>query len=539
MDKELFRKSMVFVVMILFLGVSVFSAASTNLGNYDVSSMEEFNCRKPALLNDLNDPRFLFDCLLKKPANVAFYDNVDNIGYSVQQTRDDGYIITGWIGYLNWDNPFPHILYNTLLIKTDVNGNKEWCKTFEFMNISAGASVLQTEDNGYIVGGFASSFDNSYALLLKTDINGNEEWCKTFDGLGLALGFMVQSTTDKGYILTGATSSSTDSNISYALLLKTDEYGNEEWCKTFEFMNVSMGYSVQQTEDNGYIITGITGDFNSSSYSTKLLLLKTDEYGNEEWSKTFVLKDNNIGHSVQQTADGGYIITGVAVSYENYQYSLLLLKTDEYGNEEWRSKTYDNTYGYSVLQTKDNGYIVGGCISSHALLLKTDEYGNEEWIKTFDGLGFAGGTMVQSTTDKGYILTGATTSLVNPHFSYVLLLKTDGYGNEEWCKNFAGDIPSTELEIEIVGKIIIVRNIGDEDAYDVRINVDISGFILIGKHVESAVDRLPVGEEIFVEMPFMLGFGPIEITATASAYNAASVSDTANGFILLFFLILT
>ena len=109
---------------------------------------------------------------------------------------------------------------------------------------------------------------------------------------------------------------------------------------------------------------------------------------------------------------------------------------------------------------------------------------------------------------------------------------------ETGCKNLAGDIPSTELEIEIGKGGIIVRNIGDEDAYDVRINVYISGFILIDKHVESAVDKLPVSKEIVVEMPFMLGFGPIEITATADAYNAEAVSSTVNGFILLFFLII-
>ena len=548
MNKNLFRKGMVLGVMILFLGVSAFSAASTNLGNYSDSSIEEIKYGKTALLNNLNDPRFTFDCLLKMPVNTPSYDNVIyNVGYSTQQTRDEGYILTGLTGEFNWGDPFPYMSYDILLIKTDVNGNEEWSKTFEFMNISVGYSVQQTEDNGYIVGGSTLSLDNSYALLLKTDEYGNEEWSKTFDGLGSASGTMVQLTTDKGYILTGAARSLTNTNISYVFLLKTDKYGNEEWSKTFEFMNISGGYYVQQTADEGYIITGVTGDLNSSNYSSRfnyeLLLLKTDKYGNEEWSKTFVFEDNSMGYSVLETADGGYIVTGNVISYENFQFNLFLLKTDKYGNEEW-SKTYDDMMGYSVQQTEDNGYIVGGSTSSfdnsYALLLKTDEYGNEEWSKTFDGLGLASGTMVRFTIDNGYIMTGITASLANPNFLYVLLLKTDENGDEEWYKNLAGDISSTELEIEIGKGGIIVRNIGEEDAYDVKINVDITGLIIIGKHSEYAVDILPAGEEMIVEMSsFMLGLGPIEITATADAYNAETVSDSANGFLMLCFLILT
>jgi hypothetical protein len=549
MDKKLFRKSMVFAVMILFFGVSVFSAASIDLDNYDNSSIGEIKYGKTALLNNLNDPRFPFDCSLKMPVNMLSYNNVlYNAGYAVQQTQDEGYILTGFTGELSWDNPFPYIFYDILLIKTDVNGNKEWSKTFGFMNISMGYSVLETVDNGYIIGGSSSSsFNDSYALLLKTDEYGNEEWCKIFDGLGLASGTSVRLTKDNGYIMTGATHSKTNSNISYVLLLKTDEYGNEEWSKTFGFMNISGGYHVQQTADEGYIITGVTGDLNSSNYSSSFnyesLLLKTDKYGNEEWSKTFVFEDVSMGYSVLETVDGGYIITGNGISYQNFQFNLFLLKTDKYGNEEW-SKTYDNNMmGYSVLETDDNGYIVGGSKSSfsnsYALLLKTDKYGNEEWSKTFDGLGLASGTMVRFTIDNGYIMTGITASLANPNFLFALLLKIDENGNEEWSKNLAA--PSTELEIEIGKGGIIVRNIGDEAAYDVRINVDITGCILIGKHVESAVNKLPAGEEIIVGMPslFMLGFGPIEITATASAYNAEAVSDTVKGFILLFFLILS
>jgi len=544
--RKLYRKSIVFTVIILFCMVGIISTASINLSDYGTHSMEKINYSRPVLFNPLKNPRFLFDYLPKRPANMDCYTDVMyNTGYSTQQTRDEGYILTGFTGELDWDH-FPYMSYDVLLIKTDVNGNEEWSKTFEFMNISVGYSVQQTGYNGYIVGGSTSFINNSYALLLKTDSNGNEEWSKTFDGLGLASGTSVQLTKDSGYIITGATQSVTNTNISYVFLLKTDENGNEKWCETFEFKNISCGYYVQQTADEGYIITGVTGDLNSSNYSSRidyeLLLLKTDKYGNEEWSKTFVFEDINIGYSVLETDDSGYIITGNGISHQNFQLSLFLLKTDKYGNEEW-SKTYDNMMGYSVLESDDNGYVVGGSTSfsnSYALLLKTDKHGNEEWSKTYDGLDSASGTTASFTIDNGYIMTGITASYANPNFMYALLLKIDENGDEEWCKNLASAIISTELEIEICKSGIIIRNIGEEDAYDVNVDVDITGFIFVGKHVESNVEILQAGEEMIVEISsFMLGFGPIEITATADAYNAEIVSDTKNGFLMLFFLILT
>ena len=70
--------------------------------------------------------------------------------------------------------------------------------------------------------------------------------------------------------------------------------------------------------DGGFIVMG------------KGFLLKTDGQGNEEWRKTFGGGDS---YSVQQTVDGGFIVTGEV--YDD-DYVVLLLKTDGQGNEEWR-----------------------------------------------------------------------------------------------------------------------------------------------------------------------------------------------------------
>ena len=213
-------------------------------------------------------------------------------GHSVQQTTDDGYVITTAHGSL---------------IKTDSNGNVEWTKTFGG-SCNCGNSVQQTSDGGYVIGGGGSD-----VCLIKTDSNGNEEWNKTFGGSDKDEGYSVQQTTDGGYVIAGYTSSYGDGYDADIWLIKTDSNGNEEWNKTFGGWYKDGGISGQQTTDQGYIIAGVTQLCSTCQYD--ILLIKTDSNGNEEWNKTFGGSNMDFGSSVQQTTDGGYIIAGYTMSY--------------------------------------------------------------------------------------------------------------------------------------------------------------------------------------------------------------------------------
>ena len=83
-----------------------------------------------------------------------------------------------------------------------------------------------------------------------------EEWNKTFGGFGYDVGWSVQQTTDGGYIITGSTNSY--GTIEDVWLIKADSRGNKEWSRAFGGLNFDVGNSVQQTNDGGYIITGVT-----------------------------------------------------------------------------------------------------------------------------------------------------------------------------------------------------------------------------------------------------------------------------------------
>ena len=289
-------------------------------------------------------------------------------GYSVKQTSDGGYIICGDAANNNND---------ILLIKTNAVGDTLWTKTHgSIIDGDIGRDVCQTIDGGYIIVGYTGSLGGPNGAdqdlyLVKTDGNGDSLWTKTFGGTSWDYGISVKQTTDGGYIMTGFTWSFAITTGHDVWLIKTDSIGNTSWTKTY---GSGMGNSVQQTNDGGYIICGNNSD---------VLLIKTDENGNEQWSKNFGGIEYDSGESVQQTTDGGYIVCGMTGSFGDTLGDVWLLKTDYQGDTLWTQTFGGIGYekGYSVQQTTDGGYIISGETSSNVqsvdvYLIKTDGNGN-------------------------------------------------------------------------------------------------------------------------------------------------------------------
>lgn len=397
----------------------------------------------------------------------------------------------------------------------------EWNKTFgEADNDEAALSVAQTEYGGYIVAGkqfsgYGTGVEEK-ALLIKTDANGNKEWIRTFgEGSGVS---SVQQTRDKGYILTGYTTSSERGDIDI-WLLKTDENGNSIWNKTFGEKGYDIGVSGQLTKDGGYILTGIITRERvdpEPSYSTgdyDILLIKTDENGNQQWNRTFGGKKNEVPDSLMQTSDGGFIIAAWTESYGNKSINGWLIKTDINGLEQW-NKVLDENYPTSVQQTEDNGYIIAGYStfdlyimrlslyeSRDAWLIKTDGNGNTEWKKTFSGyMPYS----VRQTKDNGYIVAGES----YPSFwkgQYIWrtngawVLRTNEKGEELWSL-LPGDtnyIASSILQTED-GSYVLA---GSTESYAMGRKSD----AWLMKLREVPQTEKSVGFEIILAMAMLLG----------------------------------
>jgi hypothetical protein len=360
----------------------------------------------------------------------TFGGSSDDAGYSVQQTSDGGYIIAGWTDSYGAGG------YDVYLIKTDSEGTKQWNQTSGGTGDDVGESVQQTSDGGYIIAGTTNSYGaGGYDVyLIKTDSGGTKQWDKTFGSASDDAGYSVQQTSDGGYIIAGWTNSCGACG-SDAYLIKTDSGGSKQWDKTFGGTSNDTGYSVQQTSDGGYIIAGWTNSYGAGG--SDVYLIKTDSEGTKQWDKTFGGSGFDYGYSVQQISDGGYIIAGVTNSYGAGSYDVYLIKTDSEGSKQW-DKTFGGTsddVGYSVRQTSDGGYIIAGWTNSYGAggsdvyLIKTDSGGTKQWDKTFGGSGNDVGESVQQTSDGGYIIAGWTNSYGAGGYD-VWLIKTDSGGNK-------------------------------------------------------------------------------------------------------------
>ncbi len=278
------------------------------------------------------------------------YGDVDqDWGYSVQQTSDSGYIIAG-----TTLPPGSNHYYHVYLIKTDASGDTLWSRAFGNQNSYSefAYSVRQTSDGGYVVAGVIYGVAK-HVLLIKTNASGDTVWSRVhFPGGQMANS--VQQTKDGGYIVAGTM------GIDNAFMTKSDQNGYALW--TSYYGNNAFGYDAKQTSDGGYILVGING------YSD-VYLIKTDANGDSLWSRLIGGATSvDYGYSVQQTSDGGYIITGSSNNFGRGG-DVYLVKTDSLGDTLW-TRGYgmpDADCGQSVQQTSDGGYIISGYRSYYGL----------------------------------------------------------------------------------------------------------------------------------------------------------------------------
>ncbi len=336
----------------------------------------------------------------------------------IQQTSDGGFIVAG--DYRYDSSEFSH----ALLIKLDSSGNIVWSENYGTNVENTGAdtefatSVHQTPDGGYIFAGSLETQRNfgtpcyaSCAWVVKTDSSGIIQWQSTFSGASTANAVDVELTSDGGYVVTGDTSDSI--GIGYAWIAKLGSAGNSQWeerigCSSTGSSGCDAGIEptadpsdVQQTPDGGYVISGFGGTY--PSYDA--LITKLSATGAIQWQKSY--DKIGIDSPIQLTSDGGYILTGRVGNSDGVAgwSNLVALKLDQNGNIQWQ-RQYQDPFLYCVLE--GDGY---DCVPAST-----------------------NGLSVRQTSDGGYIFAGYFTTYAGYFEGW--LLKTDASGNISWQKSY-------------------------------------------------------------------------------------------------------
>ena len=272
------------------------------------------------------------------------------------------------------------------------------------------------------------------------------------------------------------------------------------WDKTFGGNSEDMGFSIIQTENGGYAVSGYTmldREKRKDTWRAKLgyivlteekkqdfWIIKIDKNGNMEWDETFGEKGTDIANSITQTKDRGYIIAGFIWTVYASKQDFWIIKLDENGNIEW-GKTFDgdeNDIAYSIIQTEDGGYAVAGSTGvrvwgeTNCWVIKLDAKGNMEWDNNFGGTGWDEIYSIIQTKDGSFITTGCVWSK-GAGRGDVRVAKLNKRGDLVWDKTFGGSENDEAYSIfqtndggYAIAGFTVLEDTGDRDIWVIKLD---------------------------------------------------------------------
>jgi len=335
-------------------------------------------------------------------------------------------------------------------------------------------SVQQTADGGFIFQGWRTEVTNLPLMrmeLIKTDAQGVITWKKGYgkcllynsftgciggeDPSTSTMGGCVQQTQDQGYIMTGSLGDK-------MVLIKTNSTGAVTWAKTYG--SGSYGKYVRQTSEGGYICVGYSGN--------NIFIVKTTSNGTLSWDRAYHISTNynDAATDVDQINSGDYIVTGYSTQIYNPGVNadtttdIFLLKLNSSGTLQW-VKTFgqddESEEGHSVRKTSDGGYIVAGHTSetssgmsaSDVFLWKFNSsdatvFQYSYKVGGFLSLDISFGYAAQPTADGGYALFGVTTGLgLSLSYFSNFMLKLDSSADTVFCRSYKDSVDGLPISM--------------------------------------------------------------------------------------------
>ena len=302
------------------------------------------------------------------------YGIIDNpqFFFDIITPNEGGFAMVG-----TWEEPAD--LGNIFFVKTDIEGNIDFSKTYGGSENDKGFSVLESGDNFYVVGQ-TESFGTANGLrdffLLKTNLQGDSVWLKTYGSADDEWGMKILPADNGGFHLFGGKQEG--STIS-TMWVQTNADGNE--VETHLFEDFYFGDAIEASEGD-FVLTGHT--YQNGVAGAFLSIMKVDTDGNEVWFERDNRPGDECGKAIDATSDGGYITVGFSKDSLSGNEDVYLVKANSEGEFEW-IKSYGGAAsdrGTDVKETADGGYIISastesfGVVQVEGYLIKTDSEGN-------------------------------------------------------------------------------------------------------------------------------------------------------------------
>ncbi|MCD6595519.1 hypothetical protein J7L68_07585 [bacterium] len=367
-----------------------------------------------------------------------------------------------------------------------------WQKTYGGSKHDFGNSIAQTSDGGFIVAGKTYSFGagNSDVYVLRLDSSGDTVWTRTYGGNGWDEGSSVAQTSDGGFIIVGFTWS-LGAGKADVYLLRLDSSGNTIWTHTYGGSAFDEGCSVVQTSDGGFIVAGRTQSFGAGN--DDVYIIRTNSSGDTLWTKTYGEDSDDMGYSIAQASDGGFIVAGVKGTISGGTANayiaavtgagscdIYLIRIDSSGDTIW-TRTYGgegSDKAKSVIQTSDGRFIVAGYTDSFGegrfdvYLICLNSSGDTIWSRTHGGSKVSNYCNSLALTSGGGFITAGETISFN---TAVYILHLDSSGNIIWSHTYGGkynDKGNCAVQTSDGGYIIVGETgsfgAGKDDVYIIK-----------------------------------------------------------------------
>lgn len=405
----------------------------------------------------------------------SFGGSSADLGYGIKQTSDGGYIFVSNTQSTDGDITGHHGGFDIWVVKISSSGLLEWQKALGGSGSDSSQTIEITSDGGYIVAGYTDSddgdineeHDNLCSWIIKLSTVGEIEWQKIYVGNGFNQVHTIQQTLDGGYIVAGydyTISGNPDGTQNHGgkdyLVIKLSSLGDIEWQKLLGGTQDDYGYSVRQTSDGGYVVSGESvssdGDVTENYGGSDYWIVKLSNFGDIEWQKSLGGSNSENPTSIYQTTDGGYIITGRTQSSDgditgfHGVVDAWIVKLNSTGTLVWQ-KTLGGSSADTILDVKqisEGGYIVVGSTYSFdgdvsgnhgggdCWAVRLSSTGNIIWQKCLGGTFGDFGARISLTNDGGYIISGNSFSIDGDRTNY--------YGNyDNWIIKLEPDVLST------------------------------------------------------------------------------------------------
>jgi hypothetical protein len=332
-------------------------------------------------------------------------------GVTVSTTADGGFIIVGVTESRGSGGE------DVYLVRLDAEAKVVWESAFGGARDDDGWSVVETASGGFVVAGFSDSsggggFD---CTLTSTDSTGNPQWSRHYGGAELDRCWSMAATSG-GWVVAGETASS-GSGERDCYLVRTDDAGNELWSRTYGGTKDDRCFSVAAAKDGGFVLAGQT--FSEGAGDRDAWILKTDARGELEWSATRGGTASDVAHSVVVDHNGNILVIGYTTSFAETPDDPMLLKYTGDGKLEWSRVLAMDGHNKTITGSLASGgglCVTGVSTEGHpstnaALILKVDGSGQVLWTARVlpTSVGETFGYGVTATADGGCAITGHTT----------------------------------------------------------------------------------------------------------------------------------